>query len=221
MVSNIKAIVFDVYGTLFDVHSIVKKCEEEFGDKGQEVSLIWRQKQVEYSFLRELMGRYQPFSKITFDALKYAVSSVGIQPKEEQLLQLMAEYQHLTPYKEVETVLSSLKGKQLAVFSNGSRDMLEPLLNNSGLQSYFSSILSVDDRKAFKPTPTSYTAVLEELQVERKEVLFLSSNGWDISGAKSFGFQTAWVNRKGSPREQLDLQPDIEIEDLSELVNLL
>ncbi|UOQ86631.1 haloacid dehalogenase type II [Gracilibacillus salinarum] len=214
MNTTIKALVFDVYGTLFDVYSVEAKCDDIFGEKGKEVSILWRRKQLEYSFLRQLMGQYQPFKQITEEALIYAVQYYDLEYNDRQIQELMEAYTTLKHNPEVIDVLEKMKDKQLAVFSNGSRDMLEPLIEQAGLSNYFDAIISVDDIKQYKPTPASYTYALNVLGVEREEVLFMSSNGWDISGAKNFGFQTAWINRGHTPAEVLNLAPDREYDDL-------
>ncbi len=214
MNTEIKAFVFDVYGTLFNVHSVKEKADELYPTKGDEISRLWRQKQLEYSFLRQLMGKYEPFWKITEDSLRYTINSLKLELSIEKINTLMESYLHLSPYPEVEEVLSQLKSKTLAVFSNGSHDMLNPLIKNSGLSSIFSELISVDDRKQYKPTPAAYHYVLERLNLERREILFMSSNGWDISGARAFGFQTAWINRNQLPNEELGLRPHSIFPDL-------
>jgi len=215
MNKEIKALVFDVYGTLFDVYSVKEKCEELYNGKGEEISILWRQKQLEYSFLRQLMGQYEPFSKVTMDALKYALKKFNLKYNYENGKILMEAYKGLSCYPEVENVLEQMKHKTLAVFSNGSRDMLEPLIQSSGLSHLFDETISVDDIKQYKPTPASYTHALNTLGLERKEVLFMSSNGWDISGAKNFGFKTAWINRSNAPVEELNQTPDCIYQDLN------
>lgn len=212
---SIKALVFDVYGTLFDVYSVKEKCNELFHGKGEEISILWRQKQLEYSFLRQLMGQYEPFINITKDSLKYAVNKLNLEYNEEKENALLEAYKNLSYYPEVETVLNQMKPKKLAVFSNGSRDMLEPLIQNSGLSPLFDEIISVDDIKQYKPTPASYSYGLKILGLQREEVLFMSSNGWDISGAKNFGFKTAWINRNNLPVEELNLKPHAIYSDLN------
>ncbi|MEW4284929.1 haloacid dehalogenase type II [Priestia koreensis] len=214
MSSSIKALIFDVYGTLFDVHSVIEKCEELYPEKGKQISQTWRQKQIEYSFLRQLMGNYTPFSHVTADALRYAVHEHGYELLHNQEQTLMNAYLHLQHYDEVEAVLKEFTNCKRAVFSNGSHDMLDPLIKNAGLTSLFDKIISVDDVKQYKPTPASYLHALNVLGVERHEVLFMSSNGWDISGAKSFGFRTAWINRLHKPTEQLQVPPDAIYSDL-------
>ena len=221
MKTPIKALVFDVYGTLFDVHSVEKKCEALYKGNGAEISQIWRQKQLEYSFLRQIMGQYEPFKQVTLDALKFALQTLELSYDDAQLQSILSEYERLEAYVEVEQVLSEANDKQLVIFSNGSRDMLEPLIEQSGLAQYFDSVISVDDIKQYKPSPASYMQVLNTLDLKREEVLFMSSNGWDISGAKSFGFKTAWINRSGSPVEELNLEPDYIFQDLNGILDLL
>jgi 2-haloacid dehalogenase len=218
MGSSIKALVFDVYGTLFDVYSVKEKCNELFDGKGEEISVLWRQKQLEYSFLRQLMGQYEPFINITKDSLKYSVKKLNLEYNQEKEIALLEEYKNLSYYPEVETVLKQMKPKKMAVFSNGSRDMLEPLIQNSGLSSLFDEIISVDDIKQYKPTPASYSYGLKILGLQREEVLFMSSNGWDISGAKNFGFKTAWINRNNLPIEELNLKPHAIYKDLNRIL---
>ncbi|MGG5254402.1 haloacid dehalogenase type II [Neobacillus sp. SM06] len=211
---DIKALVFDVYGTLFNVHSVKEKADELYPMKGDEISRQWRQKQLEYSFLRQLMGKYETFWKITEDSLRYTLKNLKLEHSSEKINALMDAYLHLSPYPEVEEVLTKLRSKRLAVFSNGSHKMLDPLIKHSGLSSLFNEIISVDDRKQYKPTPAAYHYVLDRLELERSEILFMSSNGWDISGARAFGFQTAWINRNQFPVEELGLRPHSIFPDL-------
>ncbi|TLS37011.1 haloacid dehalogenase type II [Pseudalkalibacillus caeni] len=216
MGDSIKTYVFDVYGTLFDVHSVKELCEELYPEKGESISFTWREKQLEYSFLRQIMGKYTTFLEITKDALRYAVKKQDRTLTSENEEKLIEAYLHLTPYPEVRDVLERLKaGNKLAVFSNGSHDMLDPLIERAGLAELFDHIISIDEAKQYKPSPAAYNLVLENLNVRREEVLFMSSNGWDISGAKSFGFQTAWINRGNQPTEELNLKPDHIFTNLS------
>ncbi len=215
--SRVKAIVFDVYGTLFDVHSVIEECERQFPEKGETISQIWRKKQLEYSFLRGLMGNYRPFWEITKDALRYACIAEDVELTPEKEEKLLNAYKHLHPYEEVKEVLSKLEGYQLAVFSNGSEEMLHPLIEYHDFQGYFDALISVNGIKQFKPHPSSYLYALEQLGVEREEVLFLSSNTWDIAGAKTFGFQVAWVNRSGGIMDELGVIPNYVVGDLTEL----
>ena len=218
MTQPIKALVFDVYGTLFDVHAVKAKADELYPEHGADISQVWRQKQLEYSFLRQLNGQYVPFSQVTRDALRYALLQLKLHVTEENIAALMEAYLELSHYEEVEAVLQEMRGKQLAVFSNGSHDMLDPLIEQSGLGSLFDHIISVDDIKQYKPTPAAYMHALNTLGLKREEVLFMSSNGWDITGAKSFGFRTAWINRSGLPVEELNLDPDSIYDDLNGLL---
>ncbi|VWX35365.1 haloacid dehalogenase type II [Exiguobacterium oxidotolerans] len=218
MTQSIKALVFDVYGTLFDVHAVKAKADELYPEHGADISQVWRQKQLEYSFLRQLNGQYVPFSQVTRDALRYALLQLKLHVTEENIAALMEAYLELSHYEEVEAVLHEMSGKQLAVFSNGSHDMLDSLIEQSGLGSLFDHIISVDDIKQYKPTPAAYMHALNTLGLKREEVLFMSSNGWDITGAKSFGFRTAWINRSGLPVEELNLDPDSIYDDLNGLL---
>lgn len=214
----IKAFVFDVYGTLFDVTAIKNECEELYPGHGETISQTWRTKQVEYFMLRQLMGNYATLYTITHQALKYALNENELKSTEQIEQQLLEAYLHLPLYEEVEKVLTELKDQKLVVFSNGSHDMLDPLIENAGLKDLFSEVLSIDEIKQFKPAPASYQYAVEKLKLENQEVLFMSSNGWDISGAKSFGFQTAWINRKNLPVEELGLDPDYIFSDLNGLL---
>ena len=218
MSSQIKAFVFDVYGTLFDVTAIKDECDKLYPGYGETISQTWRSKQVEYFMLRQLMGNYTTLYSITHDALKYALNENGLKSSGQNEQQLLEAYLHLPLYEEVEEVLTELKDKKLVVFSNGSHDMLDPLIENAGLEDVFSEILSIDEIKQFKPAQASYQYAKEKIGLESHEVLFMSSNGWDISGAKSFGFQTAWINRKSLPTEQLGLEPDYVFPDLNGLL---
>jgi 2-haloacid dehalogenase len=215
---RIKAFVFDAYGTLFDVHSVIEKCNDLFPGKGESISGIWRQKQLEYSFLRQLMGRYSTFFEITGDALRYACKEAGAELTEEKENQLIDAYLELRHYDETEEVLRMLEAYQTAIFSNGSFDMLAPLVEQSPFGPLLDEVLSVDDVKQFKPTPMAYQHVLDRLCVRREEVLFMSSNTWDIAGAASFGFHTAWVNRHGKVMDELGVKPDYEYNDLCGLL---
>ncbi|WP_347550984.1 haloacid dehalogenase type II [Pseudalkalibacillus hwajinpoensis] len=214
---SMKAFVFDAYGTLFDVFSVMEKCEELFPNKGDQINQTWRQKQLEYSYLRQMMGKYRPFSEVTRDALRFAVANAGAELNQENEESLLEAYKKLAVYDEVPGVLKDLKekGMTLAIFSNGSHDMLDSLVKQSPLADYLDHIISADDIKQYKPTPASYTLALDSLELKREEILFMSSNGWDISGAKNFGFNTAWINRPEKPVEQLNLEPDTIYADLT------
>ncbi|WP_079475963.1 haloacid dehalogenase type II [Marinococcus halophilus] len=210
---------FDVYGTLFNIQSVDATCEKYFPGHGESIGQLWRQKQIQYSFLRQAMGKYVPFSSVTRDALRFSLAAHHLEWTADTEQTLMEAYNHLSLYEESLHVLQKLKDQSstLIVFSNGSRDMLEPLLEQSGLNDYLDHVISVDDIKQFKPSPASYQLILETVGAPRHEVTFLSSNGWDISGAKAFGFTTAWINRSEQPIEELQLPPDYQYTTLAPL----
>ena len=161
------------------------------------------------------MGQYEPFSRITADALDYTLTKLELPYDEEKVKTLLEAYRNLEAHPEAAEILAQMRDKKIAVFSNGSRDMLEPLIKNSVLSELIDDIISVDDIKQYKPTPASYNYALKVLGVERHEVLFMSSNEWDIAGAKSFGFKTAWINRDGMPLDKLGMEPDSIYPDLT------
>lgn len=218
--TSIKIIALDAYGTLFDVHSVNDKITALFGEKGKALSETWRTKQLEYAFLRQIQGRYRDFWSLTKDALAFSAESLGIHVNEDDEKQLLDAYLNLTLYSEVSDVLGELSDFQRVVFSNGNKDMLEPLIENAGLKE-IDAALSVDVVKQFKPAPAAYQYLLNEYNVERENVLFLSSNTWDISGAKSFGFKTMWVNRSAKAFDHLGVKPDKIVTDLNGLADYL
>ncbi|STO07201.1 haloacid dehalogenase type II [Exiguobacterium aurantiacum] len=215
MKPKIQAFVFDVYGTLFDVHSIKTACDDQFPGKGEQISEIWRTKQLDYFFTRHIMGRYADFSVVTREALRYALSATGVTWTPETEDALIAKYTELSPYDEVAGVLNELHAKRTVVLSNGTDAMLTALIHNAGFTDLFEELVSVDGVKQAKPSPAAYMHWFKNSGLERDEVLFLSSNGWDIAGAKNFGFHTAWINRDGKPLDMPDLTPDAVYEDLS------
>lgn len=215
MKPTIKAFVFDVYGTLFDVHSVKDACDEAFPGKGEDISRVWRTKQLEYFFWRHIMGRYENFDVVTRDALRYALAVHDVNSNATIEDRLIETYAHLTPYDEVESVLQKLSSHQTVVLSNGTDEMLATLIQNARFTSYFDDIVSIDRIKQAKPSPASYMHWFKSSGLRRDEVLFLSSNGWDIAGAKNFGFHAAWINRNHLPFEQFDVEPDAVYDDLS------
>lgn len=217
-------IAFDVYGTLFDVYSLGDICEKYLGEKGKEICTLWRQKQLEYSFLRELMENYIEFSKITKDALEYACEVHNVKLTKDTELTLLQAYSNMKPYDEVLNVLNELKKREntkLAVFSNGDLHMLMPLLKNNNMVDKFHEILTVDEEKHYKPSSKAYSIVTEKFNVSPKDVTFLSCNTWDIAGATNFGFKTIWVNRNNLVLDKLSVTPYKTIKDLNELPNIL
>jgi 2-haloacid dehalogenase len=213
--TNLRALVFDAYGTLFDVHSVARRCESFWPGKGALLSQAWRAKQLEYTWLRSLMRRYRPFSEVTVEALAYACASLGLPFDENQSKALMDEYLILATYPDVRDFLKGLKIEKRAILSNGSPDMLEPLVKHSGLK--FDAVLSVDEAKIFKPAPEAYELAVSRLAVKKEQIGFVSSNCWDALGAKSFGFTVFWINRSGAPLDQLGLQVDQALHSLGEI----
>ena len=221
-ISGIKACVFDAYGTLFDVHSAVGKHRERLGDIADQVSAVWRTKQLEYTWLRSLMGHHADFWQVTQDALDYAFDMHAV--KDADLRKdLIEAYLKLDCYPEVPGALAELKerGFEIAILSNGTPTMLEAAVKNSGLEELIPEIYSVEQVGIFKPDPRVYQIAVDELKVKPSEIIFQSSNAWDASGAAAYGFKVAWVNRFEQSPERLPGKPDIEIKDLSQLPELL
>ncbi len=218
---KIKALVFDAYGTIFDVHSVISSCNEIFPEKGPAISQIWRAKQLEYSWLRTLMGRYEDFWRVTESALVYACRSLGLDCPPETRRRLMDGYLHLSPYPEVPAALHALAGCQRAILSNGAPRMLRAAVESAGLKGMFVRVLSVDSVKRFKPDPRVYALAPKAMGVPKTAIGFVSSNFWDIAGAKAFGLSAFWVNRSGAPPEELGVEPDATLSSLADLPRLL
>jgi len=214
----IDAFVFDAYGTLFDVHSVMQRCESWWPGKGAALSQAWRAKQLEYTWQRSLMKRYQPFSAVTRDALAWACESLGLVLDEKKAKSLMDEYLRLRAFPDVPAALVKLKVKQ-AILSNGSPDMLLPLVSQSKLS--FDALISVDELKIFKPAPQVYELAVRKLGVPKEKIGFVSSNCWDALGAKSFGFTVYWINRAGAPVDRLGFAPDAILKSLGNLPEIL
>jgi 2-haloacid dehalogenase len=212
------ALVFDAYGTLYDVHSVAQRCEGFFPGAGQRLSQLWRAKQLEYTWLRSLMRRYAPFSTVTREALAYSCQALSLELEVTQMEALMAEYNMLAPFPEVGQAFEKLKVRK-AILSNGSPDMLEPLVQHSGLA--LEAVLSVDEVKVYKPAPEVYELAVRRLGVPKERIGFVSSNCWDALGARSFGFQVFWINRSGAPLDRLGFQPERVVTSLSALSEVL
>ena len=210
------ALVFDAYGTLYDVHSVQARCESFWPGKGGALSQLWRSKQLEYTWQRSLMRRYVPFSAVTRDALAYACQALGLTLAAGQAEDLMQEYLKLAMFPDVAGALQKLAGKK-AILSNGSPDMLLPLVSHSKLS--FEAVISVDEAKIFKPAPEVYELAVKRLGT--KSIGFVSSNCWDALGAKSFGFSVYWINRTGAPVDGLGFQPDAILKGLGDLPEIL
>ncbi len=209
------ALVFDAYGTLFNVHSVQARCEALWPGKGALLSQTWRARQLEYTWQRSLMRRYAPFSQVTGDALVYSCELLGLKIGEQEKQALMDEYRKLALYPEVSNAMKKLKTKR-AILSNGSPDMLDPLVAQSGLS--FDAVLSVDELKVYKPAPEVYQLAVDRLKTPKEEIGFVSSNCWDALGAKSFGFTVYWINRAGAPLDRLGFQPDRIVKSLDEIL---
>jgi 2-haloacid dehalogenase len=192
---TIKAVVFDAYGTLYDIQSVASVTEQAFPGYGEAITQIWRMKQLEYTWLRSLMQRFEDFSAVTRESLRYTLGALGLKADAATFETIMDKYLHLDPYPDSKATLAALKGYKRAILSNGSGTMLNALVNNSGFAPLLDATLSVDAAKVFKPSPKTYALVEPALGVKPHEVAFVSSNPFDASGAKSFGFKVAWIER--------------------------
>jgi 2-haloacid dehalogenase len=192
---TIKAVVFDAYGTLYDVQSVADVTEDAFPGYGGIITQVWRIKQLEYTWLRSLMRRYQNFAVVTREALAYTLTSLGLEYDDATFVRIIDRYLHLDLYPDALAALSAMKDRKLAILSNGSPDMLNALVKNSSLDRVLDAVISVDDRKIFKPAPEVYALIEEVLHVPPAEVLFISANPWDACGAKAFGLNVAWIER--------------------------
>lgn len=208
-----EAFVFDAYGTLYDVHSVVQRCETYWPGKGAALSQLWRAKQLEYTWQRSLMQRYAPFSTVTREALAYACEALKLELSVAQMEGLMGEYLRLALYPDVAETLERMKSKK-AILSNGSPDMLLPLVENSGLK--LDALISVDELKVYKPAPQVYGLAVRKLGTRR--IAFVSSNCWDALGAKSYGFSVYWINRLKAPLDRLGFKPDAVLSTLDEIL---
>lgn len=216
---NLEALVFDAYGTIFDVHAVASRCDEFWPGRGTVVSQLWRAKQLEYTWQRSLMRRYAPFSTVTREALAYACESLGLPLDEAKATILMGEYSNLATYRDVPEALASLKTgrRKLAILTNGSPDMIDNLVANRRMTESFDAVLSVDPLKMYKPAPEVYQLAVERLGVSAQKTGFVSSNCWDAIGAKSFGFRVWWINRAGAPVDRLGFVPDGALKTLGDL----
>lgn len=217
----IRALVFDAYGTLFDVHSVVDECERHFPGQGQALSRLWRQKQLEYTWLRSLMGRYEDFSRVTADSLTHACAALALPLDALARDALMTRYDRLQAYPEVRGTLDALAPRPRAILSNGAPGMLERVVRHADLDTRLDAVLSVDALRVYKPHPSVYAFACLRLGVEPDEVGFVSSNFWDIAGATAFGFRTFWINRAGLSPDELGLRPSGQLTSLADLPPLL
>lgn len=217
--SHIQAIVFDAYGTLFDVQKLTQRLALHFGDQAEEINQIWREKQLAYTWLRGLMQRYQPFSTVTIEALRYACQAMQVSLSETAAAELLQGYYQLEAFGSVKQALPQLAQQyQIAVLSNADEQMLEAAVANSGLGSCLTAVLSVNQVGRYKPHPEVYQLAVEQLSLSAEQISFVSSNRWDVAGAKAFGFDVSWLQRGTLPMEELGQKPDRTIHEITELL---
>ena len=218
---NIKAIIFDAYGTLFDVNSAAEKCKDKIGDKWEPFANFWRTTQLEYTWLRSLMGRHKDFWGITEDSLDKSMKAFNIDSAmKNELLNL---YKILSPYKEVPETLKALKEKKikLAILSNGTPSLLNELVKSNNLNNLFDDIFSIEEVGVYKPDSKVYDIPVKKYKIKNDEIAFLSANTWDVSGGGNYGYQAIWVNRNNNIFDNLDFEPKLEIKNLSGLLSEL
>lgn len=218
-----KVVLFDAYGTLFDVYSVASTAEQIFPGQGSALSVLWRDKQIEYTRLRAMAGRYKPFWDITIDALRYACEALKLNLSEERQRRLLNVYSSLAAYPENRAVLQELKsrGIQTAILSNGNTDMLNVAVRGANFQDLLDAVLSVDALQTFKIHGAVYQMGLNRFGVKASEALFVSSNCWDACGATWFGLPTMWINRAGLPLERLDVEPMATGQNLNDVLSLV
>ena len=217
---NIKAIIFDAYGTLFDVNSAAEKCKDQIGDRWEAFANYWRTTQLEYTWLRSLMKRHKDFWQITEDSLDKSMSVFKIDNSmRDELLDL---YKILSPFEEVPEVLKSLKEKnfKLAILSNGTPSLLNELVRSNNLNNLFDDIFSIEEVGIFKPDSKVYDMPVKKYKIKKNEVVFLSANTWDVSGGGNYGYNSIWVNRNNNIFDKLDYSPQNEIKNLNDLLDI-
>jgi len=218
---NIKAIIFDAYGTLFDVNSAAEKCKDKIGAKWEGFSNFWRTTQLEYTWLRSLMGRHKDFWQITEDSLDKSMKTFNIDASmKNELLNL---YKVLSPFKEVPETLKKLKEKnfKLAILSNGTPSLLAKLVKSNNIDNLFDDLFSIEEVGIYKPDAKVYDLPIKKYKIEKNQVAFLSANTWDVSGGGNYGYQSIWVNRNNNIFDILDYKPINQIKNLSEIINLI
>jgi len=215
---NIKAIIFDAYGTLFDVNSAAEKCKDKIGDKWEGFANYWRTTQLEYTWLRSLMKRHKNFWQVTEDSLDKSMKTYNIDSSmKNELLDL---YKKLSPFKEVPEVLKLLKEKnfKLAILSNGTTSLLKELVKSNKLDNIFDDLFSIEEVGIYKPDSKVYDMPINKYQIKKEEIVFLSANTWDVSGGGNYGYNSIWVNRNNNIFDNLDFKPKIQITDLKQLL---
>ena len=218
---NIKAIIFDAYGTLFDVNSAAEKCKDKIGDKWEGFANFWRTTQLEYTWLRSLMKRHKDFWQITEDSLDKSMKTFNIDASmKNELLNL---YKVLSPFNEVPETLKKLKEKnlKLAILSNGTPLLLSQLVKSNNIDNLFDDLFSIEEVGIYKPDAKVYDLPIKKYKIEKSQVAFLSANTWDVSGGGNYGYQSIWVNRNNDIFDNLDYKPINQIKNLNELINLI
>ena len=218
---NVKAIIFDAYGTLFDVNSAAEKCKDKIGDKWEGFANFWRTTQLEYTWLRSLMDRHKDFWQVTEDSLDKSMKAFDIDPSmRNELLNL---YKVLSPFEEVPETLKTLKEKKfkLAILSNGTPSLLDELVKSNHLDNLFDDIFSIEQVGVYKPSSRVYDMPIKKYNINKSEVAFLSANTWDVSGGGNYGYQSIWVNRNNNIFDNLDFKPKYQITDLNKLIQLV
>ena len=216
-----KAVVFDAYGTLFDVNSAAERCKDKIGAKWETFANFWRTTQLEYTWLRSLMKRHKNFWDITEDSLDKSMKVFNINKNMKN--ELLSLYKILSPYPEVKGVLEDLKKKnfKLAILSNGTPDLLNELVESNKLNNLFDDLFSIEEVKIYKPDPRVYEIPIKKYKIKSDEITFLSANTWDVSGGGNFGYNSIWVNRHNSVFDILDFQPKNEISNLTQLLDIV
>jgi 2-haloacid dehalogenase len=220
---NIQGIVFDLYGTLYDVHSVVRVCDQTYPGQGEAISRLWRQKQLEYTWLRSLMGKYVNFEKTTEDALRFTCGHLGLPLDDKTHQRLSDAYLSLSPHSDTPAALRRLKaaGIPLGIISNGSRQSIEQVVTNSEMKWAFDELISVEEQQVFKPDNRVYSLAEKRMGQPRENILFISSNAWDASAASHFGFPVCWINRQNGVFDELDARPTHTVRDLGAMADWL
>ena len=214
---DVDALVFDAYGTLFDVHSVAGLCDRLWPGAGRALSQTWRVKQIEYTWHRSLTGRYASFEQVTVDALRYACDLLKLDCTAQHVRTVMSEYFHLAAFPGAANDLAALAKYKLAILSNGTPDMLDAVVEHNGLKPAFAAVMSVHPLQVFKPHPSVYQLAVDQLGMPAHRIGFVSSNCWDACGAKSFGFEVFWINRADAPVDRLGYPPDAVVRNLAEV----
>jgi len=218
---NIKAIIFDAYGTLFDVNSAAEKCKDKIGDKWEDFANYWRTTQLEYTWLRSLMNRHKDFWQVTEDSLDKSMKAFKINlAMRNELLNL---YKKLSTFPEVKEALNDLKKKnyKISILSNGTPALLNELVSSNNLDNFFDDIFSIEEVGIYKPDSKVYNLPIKKYQIKKDEVAFLSANTWDVSGGGNFGYNSIWVNRNKNIFDNLDYKPKNEVENLTQLLDIV